>query len=68
HKVVDECDLPLTGKACVDLLITDYAVFAVERGVGLTLIERASDVDVDAIKAATGCDFKIAADVKTIAV
>jgi 3-oxoacid CoA-transferase subunit B len=26
-KVVTECSLPLTGKACVDLLITDYAVF-----------------------------------------
>ncbi len=68
HKVVDECTLPLTGRACVDLLITDYAVFAVERGVGLTLIERASDVSIDEIKTATGCEFKLAADVKTIAV
>jgi 3-oxoacid CoA-transferase B subunit len=68
HKVVAECDLPLTGRACVDLLITDYAVFSVERGVGLTLIERASDMSIDAIKAATGCTFAIADDVKTIAV
>jgi 3-oxoacid CoA-transferase subunit B len=66
-KVVDECSLPLTGRACVDLLITDYAVFSVKRGEGLTLIERAPDVTVEEIKAATGCSFALAADVKVIA-
>src|SRR3569832_1171725 len=40
-KVLHECRLPLTGKACLDLIITDLCVFEVERGVGMTLIELA---------------------------
>ena len=39
-KVLPECTLPLTGKQCMDLIITDLAVFQVHRGKGLTLIER----------------------------
>ncbi len=68
HKVVQECTLPLTGKACVDLLITDYGVFSVARGVGLTLLEHAPDLDVDAIRAATGCTFAVSPTLKPIAV
>jgi len=67
-KVVRECTLPLTGKACVDLLITDYGVFSVERGVGLTLKEHAPDLSVDDIQKATGCAFAVAADLKPVAV
>ncbi len=67
-KLVPECTLPLTGRACVDMVITDIAVFSVERGQGMTLIERASDVSVDDIKAATGFEFAVADAVKTIAV
>jgi 3-oxoacid CoA-transferase len=66
HKIVGECSLPLTGRACVDMIITDLAVFQVKRGEGLTLTERAHDVTVDDIKAATGCAFAIAPDVKVI--
>ncbi len=66
QKVVKECSLPLTGRACVDLLITDYGVFAVERGRGMTLIERAPDVSVDDIRAVTGASFAVATEVKTI--
>ncbi len=68
HKVVKECTLPLTGKACVDLLITDHGVFSVERGVGMTLREHAPDLSVEDIKKATGCAFAVAADLKPVAV
>jgi 3-oxoacid CoA-transferase subunit B len=66
QKVVKECSLPLTGRACVDLLITDYGVFSVERGRGMTLIERAPDVSVDDIRAVTGASFAVATEVRTI--
>jgi len=66
-KLVPHCTLPLTGKACVDLVITDLAVFAVERGQGMTLLERAADVSVDDIRAATGFVFKTAPSVGVVA-
>jgi 3-oxoacid CoA-transferase len=59
-KVVEECSLPLTGKECVDLLVTDLAVFAVTPGDGLTLIELSPfAASVDEVRAATGCPFRI---------
>ena len=60
-KIKNECDLPLTGKAVVDLIITDLCVFEVAKGQGLTLIELQEGVTVDEVKAKTGCDFKVAA-------
>ncbi|MEI7036129.1 3-oxoacid CoA-transferase [Fulvimonas yonginensis] len=59
-KIKPQCDLPLTGKEVVDLIITDLAVFEVEKGKGLTLIELAEGVSLDEVKAKTGCAFKVA--------
>jgi len=59
-KIKNECDLPLTGKQVVDLIITDLCVFAVEKGKGLTLIELQEGVTVEEVKAKTGCDFVVA--------
>jgi len=64
HKILDQCELPLTGKGVVDLLITDMAVFDFEREGGMTLTEIAKDTSVDEIKANTGCDFILASDLK----
>jgi 3-oxoacid CoA-transferase len=60
-KIKNECDLPLTGKEVVDLIITDLCVFEVAKGQGLTLIELQEGVTVDEVKAKTGCGFKVAA-------
>ncbi len=60
-KIKEHCDLPLTGKACVDLIITDLAVFEVDKGKGLTLIELSPGVGVEEIRATTGCACRVAA-------
>jgi 3-oxoacid CoA-transferase subunit B len=58
-KVLKTCTLPLTGKACVDLVITDLCVFAVNRRVGgLTLLEMAPGVRLDEIAAKTEAPFE----------
>lgn len=59
-KVLPECTLPLTGQACVDLIITNLCVFQVERGKGMTLIELAPDVTADDVKKATQANYAVA--------
>jgi 3-oxoacid CoA-transferase subunit B len=51
-KIVDQCSLPLTGKACVKKIITDLAVIDVT-GSGLVLRELAPGVSVHDVRAAT---------------
>jgi 3-oxoacid CoA-transferase subunit B len=53
HKVVAECDLPLTGRGVVNRIITDLAVIDVEPS-GLVLRELAPGVTLDEVQAATG--------------
>jgi 3-oxoacid CoA-transferase len=65
-KILDECTLPVTGVGVVDLLITDMAVFDFSREGGMTLTEMAKGESIDSIKDATGCDFQIASDLKTM--
>ncbi|MGO8855164.1 MAG: CoA transferase subunit B [Steroidobacteraceae bacterium] len=52
------CTLPLTGAAVVDLLITDLAVFGIERGGGATLLEMAPGTSLDEIRAKTEASFR----------
>jgi len=53
-KILNECNLPLTGVAVVDLIITDLSVLEVGDK-GLILRELAPDVTLETLKANTGC-------------
>lgn len=59
HKILQQCQLPLTSRRCVNRIITEMAVFDVDFRTGLTLIEIFPEFSVDDIKAATGCPFKV---------
>ncbi|XP_063621342.1 succinyl-CoA:3-ketoacid coenzyme A transferase 1, mitochondrial [Cydia splendana] len=64
HRILPECELPLTGKNCVDMIITDKAVFNVDKERGLTLTELAEGVTVEDVIVATGCEFQVSKDLK----
>ena len=64
-KLLKRCNLPLTGAAVVDMVITDLGVFTLDRhGGGLTLIELAPDVTLEHIKSQTDASFKVANTLK----
>ena len=65
-KLLRECNLPLTGAAVVDLVITDLGVFSVDKkgGSGMTLIELADGVTLDEIKGKTQAEFRVALEGK----
>lgn len=58
-KLLPECNLPLTGKNVVDMIVTDLAVFDVDAETGLTLTELAPGATLEMIKEKTGCPFTI---------
>ncbi|KAI0195496.1 succinyl-CoA:3-ketoacid-coenzyme A transferase subunit B [Astrocystis sublimbata] len=66
-KIVQDCKLPLTGRGVVSTIITDLAVFQVDRegGGGLTLTEVAEGVDVETVREKTDAEFKVAKNLGT---
>ena len=64
-KILTQCTLPLTGRRCVDLVVTEMAVLRVTRQ-GLVLCEIAPDTTVEAVKKATGAPLQVAPDLETM--
>jgi 3-oxoacid CoA-transferase subunit B len=59
-KLLKSCSLPLTGAGVVDMVITDLAVFVIDkRRGGCTLLEVAPGVSIEDVRAATEAEFTI---------
>src|SRR5690606_5893677 len=66
-KILRECSLPLTGLACVHMIVSDLAVIDVTSS-GLVLRERAPGVSCEEIAKATAATLTWSADVPEIRV
>ncbi len=59
-KILPVCTLPLTGSRCVDMVITDLAVFDIDRARGgMVLIELAPGVTEEEVRAKTAAQYKM---------
>ena len=59
-KLLRRCNLPLTGAAVVDMVITELAVFEIDKkGGGMELIEVAPEVTLGEIREKTEAAFRV---------
>ncbi len=66
-KIVRQCSLPLTGRRCVDMVITELCVLEMDRGLSrFVLKELAQGVTVDEVKSKTEAEIVVPATIGTI--
>ncbi|KYZ76903.1 acetate CoA-transferase [Anaerosporomusa subterranea] len=65
-KILKKCTLPLTAKNEVDLIITNLCVFEMTKD-GLVLIELAPEVTLEQVREATGAEYTVSENLKTMA-
>ena len=65
HKIMKICRLPLTAVKCVDLIITEMAVFKVTEK-GLILTEYNPEYTLEEIRQATEADYLVAKDLQAM--
>lgn len=66
-KLLSECSLPLTGRKCISKIVTEMGVYEIDQeNGGFILLERASGVSIDEIKAATAGKLIIKGEVPEI--
>jgi 3-oxoacid CoA-transferase subunit B len=66
-KILGKCTLPLTGKRVVHEVVTELGYFVIDAE-GLLLKEIAPGVDLADVRTKTGCSFRVADPLITIAV
>src|SRR5262245_35820526 len=61
-KLLKRCSLPLTGAGVVDMVITDLAVFTIDKkgGGGMTLVELAPGATLDEVRSKTEANYHVA--------
>ncbi len=61
-KLLHKCNLPLTGRRVVDLVITDLGVFTIDKhgSEGMALVELAPGVSLEEIAAKTEATYRVA--------
>jgi acetate CoA/acetoacetate CoA-transferase beta subunit len=64
-KIVPQCELPLTAVSCVDLIVTEMAVFR-RTSDGLMLEELGPDVSLEDVRAKTSARFYVAPTLRTM--
>lgn len=62
-RLLPQCNLPLTAKARVSMVVTELGVFGISHG-EFVLLEHAPNVSVDEIRAKTLATFEISDDLK----